>query len=334
MNRPKDKPSDLSYLLDPDYRDDRSQLSRQMYFINEEVEDKLRRYIWTGCTDKCLRDSVMSHAPELITQIIRKQNLHMIYPGHDDSAFGDLVQTAWAQLERVLYKFRAKPHCRVCYSPDRPNNSALYIPGDNEYGIITYDELFGKEKNAERVGSILVVNMRCPHCGAQLSGEPEIKAVLGRFGGSSTILFRGNSKVFNLFSQVSRTVILAFVKREGRDRKNSGSYKEHLSGKVRLDDDKMERFFSEANEIFKFNIDFIKCLEALKVVVSTDERPYEGLIGKLSRESKLSRAQVSNFMKMLKYRAHEFTDSPLNKNPDLVYRSAIQQMDTEVDDGE
>ena len=325
---------DLSYLLDADYRDDRSQLSRQMYFINEEVEDKLRKYIWTGCTDKCLRDSIMSHAPELITQIIRKQNLHQIYPGHDDAAFGDLVQTAWAQLERILYKFRAKPHCRVCYSPERPNNSALYIPGDNEYGIITYDELFGKEKNNERIGKILVADTKCPHCGAQLHDEPEITAVLGRFGGSSTILFRGNSKVFNMFSQVSRTVILAFVKREWRDRKNSDSYKSHLSGKVRIDDDKIERFFVEAHEIFKFNNDFIKCVEALKRIITTDERPHEGLIGKLARESRQSRAQIGNFMRMLKYRAHEFTDSPLNRSPDQIYRSAIQQMDTEVDDSE
>jgi hypothetical protein len=332
MSDSKAASKDLSYLLDPDYRDDRSQVSKVHYFVNEEVEDKLRRYIWTGCTDKALRDSVMSHAPELITQIIRKQNLHMIYPGHDDSAFGDLVQTAWAQLERVLYKFRAKPHCRVCYSPERPNNSALYVPGDHEYGIITYDELFGKEKNPDRVGTNLVVGRKCPHCKVALDGDPNVWAVQGRFGGSQTILFRGNSKVFNLFSQVSRTVILAFVKREGRDRKNSGSYKDHLSSKVRLDDDKMERFFAEVRELFKYNSDFLKCVDALRRIVSTDDRPYEGLIGKLARESKQSRVQVGNFMKMLRFRSHEFTDSPLNKTPENVYRNALQQMEGDADD--
>ena len=32
-------------------------------------------------------------------------------------------------------------------------------------------------------------------------------------------------------SQVSRTVILAYIKKEARDRKNSGSYISHLSNK-------------------------------------------------------------------------------------------------------
>lgn len=103
---------------------------RSYYFINEIVEDQLRLYIWTGCTDVKLRDLVMSHATELIRQIIRKQRLHTIYPGQDDSAFGDLIQTAWSQIERTLYKFRARPHCRKCYNPDRPNDSLLYNPAE------------------------------------------------------------------------------------------------------------------------------------------------------------------------------------------------------------
>jgi len=75
---------------------------RKLYFINEKVEWDLTQYIWTGCTRIELRDSIMSHAAELIRQIIRKQGLHTIYPGQEESAFGDLLQTAWCQLERTL----------------------------------------------------------------------------------------------------------------------------------------------------------------------------------------------------------------------------------------
>jgi intein/homing endonuclease len=178
--------------------DDPSLLSKKLYFINECVEDKLRRYIWTNCTDIAIRDSIMTHAPELIKQIIRKQNLHMIYPGQEESAFGDLVQTAWCQVERTLYKFRAKPHCRNCYNPDRPINSALYIPAESEYGIITFDELF--DRKYQRPGSKKpLVGRKCPYCGSILSDHPDVEPKQGTFGGSVSVLFRGNSKVFNMW---------------------------------------------------------------------------------------------------------------------------------------
>jgi intein/homing endonuclease len=75
---------------------------RKLYFINEIVEWQLTQYIWTGCTKVHLRDDIMSHATELIRQIIRKQNLHAIYPGQDDSSFGDLLQTAWCVTPDTL----------------------------------------------------------------------------------------------------------------------------------------------------------------------------------------------------------------------------------------
>lgn len=297
----------------PNKLDDPSALSRKHYFINEEVEDKLRKYLWTSCTNVVLRDSIMEHANELIKQIIRKQNLHMIYPGHEESAFGDLVQTAWMQIEKTLYKFRAKPHCRKCYNPDRPADSALYIPLDYEYGIISYPELFGKEINPQRQGLFKILpGGICHICKSKLSDEPMVMPSQGLFGGSETIIYRGNSKVFNLWSQVARTVILAYVKKEGRDRKNAESYKGHLSNKVTMNEDKLTRFFNEMSELFKYNNDHIKCVQSLKELVRTDERPYDGMIGKLVKYSGLSRVQVANFIKVLRMRSHEFSDSPLS----------------------
>lgn len=310
-------------LPSPEYLqlDDPSIVSKKYYFINEVVEDALREYIWTGCTDVILRDKVMAHAPELIEQIIRKQNLHLIYPGQDDSAFNDLEHIAWCQLERVLYKFRARPHCRVCYNPDRPIDSVLYDPADDEYGIITYSELF------EYLGS-----HRCPHCGAELSDSPRVYPAQGRFGGSETILFRGISKVFNLWSQVSRTVILAFVKKEGRDKKNSSSYRDHVVGGIKLIDSKIDRFIKEARELFKHNDDYLRCLDALVDIINNDPRPYDGLIIKLTNKSGMSRAQVNLFIKFIRLRSQEFSDSPINKESDRSERSIFKQQLFQNDD--
>jgi hypothetical protein len=295
--------------------DDPGLLLKKHYFINEIVEDKLRRYIWTNCTDVAIRDSIMIHAPELIKQIIRKQNLHMIYPGQEESAFGDLVQTAWVQVERTLYKFRAKPHCRNCYNPDRPIGSALYIPSESEYGIITFEQLFDPKYSQTGSKKFVVFEKhhpRCPYCGAMLDSHPDVEPKQGTFGGSVTVLFRGNSKVFNMWSQVSRTVILAFVKKEGRDRKNSSAYKDHICSTNKVDEDRLKRFFTEASQICKYSADNMRCIEALCNIIKNDDKPYDGLIGKLVEHSGLSRIQVNNFIKMLRLRSHEFTDSPLS----------------------
>lgn len=312
-------------------------LKRKLYFINEVVEDKLRNYIWTSCTSVLIRDSIMEHATELIRQIIRKQNLHTIYPGQEDSAFGDLVQTAWVQIEKTLYKFRARPHCRTCYAYERPMDSVLYSPADDEYGIVSYEELFcylthGRDAIPEGTGSLVTPKnkrpktAKCPHCGAELIDNPDVIPEQGIYGGTTTIIFRGHSKVFNMWSQVARTVILAFIKKEGRDKKNSGSYRDHLAGKFDPYNDRLKRFFSEAEEVCKYNLEFTKCLEALREISLSDERPHDGLIGKLVTRTGLSRSSVSLFIKMLRLRSSEFSDSPMNHSrTQLVDRKRYTQ---------
>jgi hypothetical protein len=117
-------------------------------------------------------------------------------------------------------------------------------------------------------------------------------------------------------SQISRTVILAFVKKEGRDRKNAPAYRDHLCDTGRVDEDRLKRFFSEATQIAKYNEDHLKCLEALHYIIKHDDKPYDGLIGKLVERSGLSRIQINIFIKLLRLRSHEFTDSPLSQEND------------------
>ncbi len=251
----------------------------------------------------------MSHATELIRQIIRKQGLHTIYPGHEESAFGDLLQTAWVQIERTLYKYRGRPHCRKCYNADRPTDSLLYKPDDYEYGIKTMDE-------------VIKMHRICPKCSVKFTDAPIVPPIQGRFGGSDTILFRGMSKVFNMWSQVARTVILAYIKKEGRDRRNSGSYVNHLGTRSRPVSDMMTRFLAEARDLCKYNDDHQQIILAIEKLLTTDDRPHDGIIGKLVEETGLSRSVITNFMKLLKLRSFEFSDSPLSKvsTPDGIDR--------------
>lgn len=274
---------------------------RKLYFINEIVEWQLTQYLWTGCTQVRLRDMIMSHATELIRQIIRKQGLHTIYPGQDESSFGDLLQTAWVQIERTLYKYRSRPHCRKCFNLERPAESLLYQPGDLEYGIKTLDETIAK-------------NRYCPKCKTKLAATPIIEPVQGRYAGSETILYRGMSKVFNMWSQIARTVILAHIKKEGRDRKNSGSYVSHLGNKQRPISGVMARFLAEIRELNKYDENHLKIIDTLEWLILNDDRPYDGLIGKLVEQSGLSRAIVTNFLHLVKLRSFELSDSLLNRS--------------------
>lgn len=294
---------------------------RKHYFINEQVEWELTQYIWTGCTNVDLRDKIMSHASELIRQIIRKQRLHIIYPGQEESAFGDLLQTAWCQIERILYKYRSRPHCRKCYNNERPSDSILYEPSDYEYGILTMEEVIEKFKN-------------CPKCGTKFVATPIIKPVQGTFGGSETILYRGMSKVFNLWSQVARTVILAYIKKEGRDRRNSNSYMSHLGGRPRQQSNKMGRFLAEARDVCKYHDDHLLIIDAIQDLIKTDDRPHDGIIGKLVQRTNLSRQTITGFMRTMKLRSLEFTDSPLNRHltDESRYDNKRQQSRPEMDE--
>jgi hypothetical protein len=294
---------------------------RRFYFINEIVEDQLRLYIWTGCTKVILRDKIMEHASELIRQIIRKQGLYTIYPGQDESAFGDLLQTAWVQIEKTLYKFRARPHCRTCYHPDRPQDSVLYDPPNDEYGIITYDGMY--ERGIRK----------CRKCATVFTPTPVIEARQDLYGGSGTVLFRGLSKVFNMWSQIARTVILAYIKKEGRDRKNSPQYRDWVDSRPKPNGDQVSRFLTEARELCKFNDVHMSILNALERLLHEDEKPHDGIIGKLARESGQSRAAVTGFFGLIRLMSHEFTDSPINRHVDPLRseRRRVNRVEFEED---
>jgi hypothetical protein len=123
----------------------------------------------------------------------------------------------------------------------------------------------------------------------------------------------GHTKVFNLWSQVAKTVILAYIKREMRDKKNYGSYKNHQINHYKPNSAVLERFINEARSMGQYDEDGLRIVDCLEKLYKIDEKPYDGLIGKLVRLSGLSRQRIVSFLKQVRLRSFEFTDSPLNQ---------------------
>lgn len=228
-------------------------LPKNYYFDNDYVEKLLTEYVKGGCTDKKLRDEIMSNASELIRQIIRTHKLHTLTSGKEGTAFGDLYQLAWMQIESSLYKFDYRP---------------------------------------------------------------------------------GHTKVFNFWSQVAKTVMLAYIKKESRDKRNYGAYKEHLDGKHRPANFKMERFLDEAREICCHNEAHLKIIDALQDLLDTDNKPYDGLIDKLVKRSGMSRSKISTFLRTVRLRSFEFSDAPVNHQsfqPENKHRVINSNYETDDD---
>jgi hypothetical protein len=58
----------------------------------------------------------------------------------------------------------------------------------------------------------------------------------------------------------------------------------------------------------------VRIISAIEWLANNDDKPHDGIISKLVERSKVSRPVVANFIKLMRLRSFEFTDSPLNKN--------------------
>lgn len=272
---------------------------RNMYFDNPKVESLLREYVKGGCTSVEMRDEIMSHALELIRQVIRTHGLYLTYGG-GESSFADLEQVAWVQIEKTLYKFDYSKIFTVKYDDDKTGKKKTYkVRGciRKEYPD-HYIIKITKNSEAEVNGRLLefyVDDLIILH-------KEDIRS--SRFD---------NTKVFNMWSQVAKTSVLAYIKKETRDRKNYSNFLDHQKQKPLFSNTQLPRFFKEARDMCQYDDDELKIIEALeKLADSNIENLANGLISRLIEETELSRQQIVGFFKKIRSFENEFSDSPSN----------------------
>jgi intein/homing endonuclease len=125
-------------------------------------------------------------------------------------------------------------------------------------------------------------------------------------------------------SQVGRTVVLAYIKKENRDHKNCNMFQTHLENKTVKKSEMLDRFTEEAKNIFKYNDDYNKILDAINRLYCEDDKPHDGLISKLVTKTNLSRSTITEFLRTLRLRSKDFTDSPVNEeNENLKARIQV-----------
>jgi intein/homing endonuclease len=135
-------------------------------------------------------------------------------------------------------------------------------------------------------------------------------------------------------SQVAKTVMLAHIKKESRDKRNYGAYKEHLDAKGSKNNFKLERFIEEAKGICGYDDVHMDILNALQNLCEEDDRPHDGLIDKLVKRTGYSRVKISNFIRTIRLRSFEFSDAPVNKEdfqPENKYRVVNSNYDSDDD---
>lgn len=120
----------------------------------------------------------------------------------------------------------------------------------------------------------------------------------------------GSPKVFNMFSQVAKTRILAYLKKEKRDKKNMPSYKDFLQRKYKTQAksiEDFELFIDELNKFVNYDEDFVELVVALKKLWLKDDKPYDGLKTKLKEITKKDINIINQFLRIVRCHRDEFS---------------------------
>lgn len=280
---------------------------RNMYFNNPLVEDLLRKYVKAGCTNLIMRNEIMSHASELIRQVIRTHGLYAIYGGGEDSSFNDLFQIAWVQIEKTLYKFDySQIFTLVHKNGDKKEKYKIR-------GLIKEEDNLSYIIQVTRYNKYIIGGKEVEY---NLDDLVEIKKC------DISSKRYDNTKVFNMWSQIAKTVALAHIKKDSRDKKNYNSYSSFLKYKPTERNLFLDRFFDEAESICKYDEDEMKILNAIKTIADEDlTNASNGLITKIMLKTELSRQKIVSFFKKIRTYQGEFSDAPNNIEQNYVGNS-------------
>lgn len=123
----------------------------------------------------------------------------------------------------------------------------------------------------------------------------------------------GHTKIFNMWTSIARNVMLAHIKADKRDTRYSNTLRNLTIAKGTQVPIDMTRFVEEARKNFQFDDKAQAIIGAIEQIVKEDEKPWEGIAGKVMKITGLKRPTVAKFFKHMKLTAHEYTDSPVNK---------------------
>lgn len=261
------------------------------YFDNEYIESLCREYVLGGAVDIELRDEIMSHANELIENIIRVNNFTNIMNSSGPTTFGELKHIAWKAIESSLYKFNMTNEYRLL---DGRNIRGQPINEDNIYVLI-------EDKNGVRYKI----------------KKKDIKKIQ-----------KYHTKLFGFWSQISKTAILAYIKKDKRDNRNKPHYTDYLINRhkiIRNYPVEVDTFIKDAKSIFVDPTSH-KILDGLLEIYKSHNEFPKSFIKEIYRITGISVKTIKQFFKMLqanKTLFRQFLDNiELNK---VDYRDSFNE---------
>lgn len=122
-------------------------------------------------------------------------------------------------------------------------------------------------------------------------------------------------------SQVARTSMLAYIKKESRHRTKAynDTYKKFIADKDRYHRIDFTRFIEEVRGICNSDDDYLKIVDCIEHLLSNDPKPYDGLIYKILNTTKLPKSVIHAFFEFVRGNGIMFTDSPENQKHKYNY---------------
>lgn len=264
--------------------------NKNYYFDNDHVERLCRKYVLNGAVDIELRDEILSHARELIENIIRVNKFVQIINHPDYMTFDELLSVATESIESSLYKFNIT----------------------NKYILKNKKVIIG-QIIAENDKKIL---LELQNHKKKLIKKSDIK-VIKKF----------HTKIFGFWSQVAKTSILAFIKKNKRDLRNKERYIDYLIYKhktIRKYDVDITQFAKKCKLIFNDEISH-KIIDGLVDLYINDEFS-KSFMKDISKNTGIKLDNVKIFFKELKDNEELFDEFVNN-----IEQNKVDYRDTKED---
>jgi len=113
-----------------------------------------------------------------------------------------------------------------------------------------------------------------------------------------------------MWSQIAKTRILAYLKKEKRDKKNMPSYRDFCVRRQKTKSrtiEEFELFIDELMQFFQYDDDLLELTEAMKRLWLKDDKSHDALKTKLKNESGKDINTINQFLKVIRLHRDEFS---------------------------